>query len=142
MLSTTNSNWIENSEPISNLDTTTHNTQYHNQYHLIGIIDSFVILDLIDTTTTIITVGVIVLFGTETKCGWIGYGDIHMETEWDGLTVGETTHGVVIIGTHLTDGTTTMDGVMDMDGTMDGTMAGTTTDGITDTEEVVMYLII
>jgi len=99
---------------------------------LIGIIDFFVILDLIDTTTTIITVGVIVLIGTETKCGWIGYGDIHLETEWDGLTVGETTHGVVIIGTHRMDGITITDGAMDMD--------GITTDGITDTEEVT-YLI-
>ena len=50
--------------------------------------------------------------------------------EWVGLIVGETTHGVVIIGIVLMDGTTTTDGVMDMD--------GTTTDGIMDTEEVVM----
>tara|TARA_R110001599_G_scaffold35563_5_gene112263 strand:- start:1 stop:201 length:201 start_codon:yes stop_codon:yes gene_type:complete len=42
-----------------------------------------------------------------------GYGDIHMETEWDGLTVGETTHGVVIIGIVLMDGITTTDGETD-----------------------------
>jgi hypothetical protein len=54
--------------------------------------------------------------------------------EWVGLMVGETTHGVVINGIVLMDGITTTDGVMDMDGTMDGI----TTDGITDTEEVVM----
>ena len=34
-----------------------------------------------------------------------------MVMEWDGLTVGGTTHGVVIIGTHLMGGITTMDGV-------------------------------
>ena len=57
--------------------------------------------------------------------------------EWVGLIVGETTHGVVIIGIVLMDGTTTTDGVMDMD--------GTTTDGImdtVDTEEVVMYMVV
>ena len=39
---------------------------------------------------------------------------------WDGLTVGETTHGVVINGVILMDGITTTDGVMDMDGTYNG----------------------
>ena len=35
--------------------------------------------------------------------------------EWDGLMVGETTHGVVINGIVLMDGITTTDGVMDME---------------------------
>jgi len=50
--------------------------------------------------------------------------------EWDGLIVGITEDGHLINGVMDMDGITITDGVMDMD--------GTTTDGITDTEEVVM----
>ena len=74
------------------------------------------------TTNTLysaLTLGDILICGIEAKCGMIGCGDIHTETEWDGLTVGVTTVGVVIVGITLMVGITGMDGVMDMD-TMHG----------------------
>jgi len=99
------------------------NTQNLNLYHLIGIIEYFAIIDLIDLISIIdtagITGGVIAHIGIETKCGMIGYGDIHLWIMgWVGLIVGATIVGVVTIGTHLMGGTTTTVGITDMVGTM------------------------
>jgi len=64
------------------LDMTLLNMQNLNLYHLIGIIEYFAVIDLIDLISIIdtagITGGVIAHIGIETKCGMIGYGDIHL----------------------------------------------------------------
>jgi hypothetical protein len=59
-----------------------HNTQYHNQYHLIGIIDMLGLTDLTEVLIFGIQIGTMVTamhLGIEIECGMTGYGVFHME---------------------------------------------------------------
>tara|TARA_B110000858_G_scaffold116468_1_gene133005 strand:- start:60 stop:491 length:432 start_codon:yes stop_codon:yes gene_type:complete len=116
-----NSNLEINLERILILGTTLLNMLYDNLVHSIGTIEYWVI-DII----FIVHMGLVTThIGIETRCGWIGYGDMMVGT-----------HGVHLIGGHhldMIDGdiTYTMVGII-MDGViMDTTvMDGITMDGI------------